>query len=90
MKKVWAIACVVGFTAFWAYGFVALAGTFGDRPDQPMAYLLCLVGLAIGVLARFRLMALTPSMHGRRAKARRRMEVESPASAVPAGPDPDA
>ncbi|MEM8957730.1 MAG: hypothetical protein AAGC86_07940 [Pseudomonadota bacterium] len=76
MKKTWAIICVVGYAAFWTFGFLALAGFFGDRTNAPINYVMCLVGLGVGTYARFKIMALTPKMRGRRAAARARMEEE--------------
>jgi len=68
--------CVVGFTAFWTYGFIALAGALGERPTHAMNFVLCLLGLGVGVFGWFRMMRLVPRMHGRRAAARSRLEEE--------------
>lgn len=76
MKKIWAIVCVVGYTAFWTYGFIALAGFFGDRPGHPINYILCIAGVVIGTYARIKITAMTPKMHRRRAAARARLEEE--------------
>jgi hypothetical protein len=74
MKQLWAIACVVGYAAFWTFGFLVIAGLFGDRDGHPMNYVLCLVGLGLGTYARGRVLAATPKMHGKRAAARARLE----------------
>lgn len=75
-KKLWAIACVVGFTAFWTYGFIALAGIFGERSVHPMTVVLCAAGLAVGIAGWRKVMSFAPAMHGRRAAARARLEEE--------------
>ena len=59
MKKFWAITCVVAFTAFWTFGFLALSGMFGNRPFDWTSALIAVVGLAIGIFARIRINALT-------------------------------
>ncbi|MBE3638993.1 hypothetical protein [Mangrovicoccus algicola] len=76
MKKVWAFLCVVGFTGFWAYGLAILAALFGEKIFSPMELVISLAGAALGLYARYRLKRHTPSMHGRRAAARVRMERE--------------
>ena len=77
MKKLWAIACVVGFTAFWTYGFIVLAGVFGDRPASPIGVVFCVTGLGLGLIGWRQVMRHTPAMHGRRAAARARLEGET-------------
>lgn len=59
MKKFWAIACVVAFTAFWTFGFIALAGMFGDRSFEWTNALISLLGLVTGIYARIQINALT-------------------------------
>lgn len=76
MKKLWAIICVVGFTAFWTYGFIVVAGLFGDRTSHAVNYVLCVLGLGLGVYARYKIVSMTPGMHRRRAPARARLEEE--------------
>lgn len=80
MKQLWAIICVIGFTAFWTFGFIVLSGLLGDRPVAPMSFVFCLLGLGAGVIAWGRVMRHAPSMHGRRAAARARLEEEYRAS----------
>lgn len=75
-KKLWALACVVGFTGFWTYGFIAVSGVAGGRPVPAMTYVLCLLGLGLGIAGWFRVMSYAPRMHGRRAAARARLEEE--------------
>lgn len=76
MRKLWAILCVVGFTAFWTYGFIALSGVLGERPTHVMTFVLCLAGLAAGLVGWKQVMRTTPSMHRQRAAARARLEEE--------------
>ncbi|PWR01813.1 hypothetical protein DKT77_14525 [Meridianimarinicoccus roseus] len=76
MKKLWAIVCVVGFTAFWTYGFIALSGVMGDRPTEGINFVLCLLGLGAGLTGWVQVMRHAPRMHGRRAAARARLEEE--------------
>ncbi|MEV8467881.1 hypothetical protein AB0T83_13970 [Fluviibacterium sp. DFM31] len=76
MKKIWAIITVVGFTAFWTYGFIAAAGVMGDRSTHPITFVLCLLGLGAGLIGWVQIMRLSPRMHGRRAAARARLEEE--------------
>lgn len=76
MKKLWAIICVVGYTGFWTFGFIAISGLFGDRGGVWYNLLFCLAGLGVGTYARIKIMGMTPRMHGRRAAARARLEAE--------------
>lgn len=76
MRKFWAILCVVGFTAFWTYGFIALSGALGERETHAMTFVLCLAGLGAGLAGWVRVMRAAPSMHRRRAAARARLEEE--------------
>ncbi|MGB0660480.1 MAG: hypothetical protein ACPGNV_09900 [Mangrovicoccus sp.] len=82
MKKLWAIAVVIGFTAFWTYGFLIASGLFGGREGHPMNYVLCILGLGVGLFARQRVLSATPKMHGRRAAARARLDAEVEESLV--------
>lgn len=76
MRKFWAILSVVGIAAFWIYGFIALWGVLGDRPTHAMTFVLCLAGLAAGLVGWKQVMRTAPSMHRRRAAARARLEEE--------------
>lgn len=76
MRKLWAILCIVGFTAFWIYGFIAVSGVLGERPTHVMTFVLCLAGLAAGLAGWKQVMRTAPSMHRRRAAARARLEEE--------------
>lgn len=75
-KKLWAVACVVGFTGAWTYGFIALSGLLGDRPTHPMTFVLCFAGLALGIVGWRKVMSFAPKFHGKRAAARARLEAE--------------
>ncbi|WP_425093919.1 hypothetical protein [Tropicimonas sp. S265A] len=59
MKKFWAIACVIAFTAFWTFGLLALAGLFGDRPFDWVSAVIAVLGLGAGVFARIQVNAAT-------------------------------
>ena len=74
MKKIYAIGCVIGFTAFWTFAFIALGETFGDRSVHPMNFVLAVAGLGLGILSWFQIMRASPAMHRRRAAARQHME----------------
>lgn len=76
MKKIWAILCVVGFTAFWTYALAIAAAMFGERLFNPLEAVACLLGLAVGLYARTKVLSFTPKMHGQRARARARLERE--------------
>jgi hypothetical protein len=52
MRKFWALVCVVGFTAFWTFGLIAVAALFSDRPLEGMHVALAGMGLFVGVMAR--------------------------------------
>lgn len=77
MKKVWAILCFVGFTAFWTYGLAMAAAIFGDRLFHPLEAAACALGLIVGLYARVQVLKFTPKMHGRRARARQRLDDEA-------------
>lgn len=76
MKQVYAIGVVIGFTGFWTFGLIAVAELFGSRQLHAAHFVLCGIGLAIGLWAWRRIDRLTPRMHGRRAAARARLEEE--------------
>lgn len=76
MKKIWAIVCVMGFTAFWTYALAIVAALFGERLFHPFELVVCIAGVAVGVFARWKLMGRTPAMVGKRAAARARLDAE--------------
>ncbi|MEM1130914.1 MAG: hypothetical protein AAGH83_10380 [Pseudomonadota bacterium] len=82
MKKFWAIACVVGFTGFWVYGFIALSGVFGERNTSPMVYILCLLGLFVGALGWKKVMEFAPRPNAKRPAARARLDAEAEKNAT--------
>ncbi|URF51396.1 hypothetical protein M8007_01925 [Dinoroseobacter shibae] len=59
MKKFWAIACVIAFTAFWIFGFLALAAMLGERPFDWTSTIIAMVGLGLGTYARMQINAMT-------------------------------
>lgn len=62
MKKFWAIVCVVGFTGFWTYGLIAVAGLFGDRAFYWPHVIFAAVGLGVGTYARMKINAMTSNI----------------------------
>ena len=86
MKKLYAVICVVGFTAFWTYGFMVLSGVLGERTVEPWNFVLCLLGLGAGLATWGRVLQHAPRVHGRRAAARVRLEEEYRASLETAAP----
>lgn len=59
MKKVWAIACTLGFAAFWVFGGLAVLAYVDGHPLFAAVLMLALLGLGTGIWARMRLVALT-------------------------------
>ncbi|RRH77968.1 hypothetical protein [Falsigemmobacter faecalis] len=62
MKKFLAILCTVAFSAFWVFGGLALLAFMDAHPLMPHVMVLALLGLAIGIWARLRLLALTQDL----------------------------
>jgi|GEM_PF-4745507 len=62
MKKFLAILCTVAFSAFWVFGGLALLAYVDAHPLMPHVMVLSLLGLAIGVWSRLRLLALTQDL----------------------------
>lgn len=62
MKKFWAIACVIAFTAFWTFGFIALSGMFGDRPFDWTSAVISVLGLGLGIYSRIQINAMTSTV----------------------------
>lgn len=68
MKKFCAIACTLGFAAFWVFGGLAVLAFVDNHPLFWLVAVLSLVGLGLGVWARIRVVALTRDLPvGRRA-----------------------
>ena len=59
MRKFCAIACTVGFSAFWIFGGLAVMSLVNGQPVTATVLLLCALGLAVGVYMRRRVVALT-------------------------------
>jgi hypothetical protein len=59
MKKVWAIACTLGFSAFWVFGGLAVLAFIDKHPLFGLVAVLSLIGLGLGVWARRQVVALT-------------------------------
>lgn len=59
MKKFWAIACTLGFSAFWVFGGLSVLAYVDGHPLFWMVAVLCLLGLALGLAARRQVVALT-------------------------------
>lgn len=59
MRKFWAIACTLGFAAFWVFGGLAVLAFVDGHPLFAAVLVLALLGLAAGIWARLRLVALT-------------------------------
>ena len=53
-RKLWAIATTVGFGMFWIAGLFVVASLVGEQPMQWAMPVLCVAGLAIGLMARRR------------------------------------
>jgi hypothetical protein len=62
MKKTWAILCVIAFTAFWVFGFLALSGLVSDRPFDWISTVIAVVGLGVGTFARTKINVLTSNV----------------------------
>lgn len=59
MKKFCAIACTIGFSAFWVFGGFAIISFVNGYPVSAAVLLLCAVGLAIGIYMRWRVVQMT-------------------------------
>ena len=59
MRKFWAIACTLGFAAFWVFGGLAVLAYVDGHPLFGAVLVLALLGLGAGIWSRLRLVALT-------------------------------
>jgi len=59
MKKGWAIACTLGFSAFWVFGGLSVLAFLDGHPLFGLVAVLSVMGLGLGFLARRRVVALT-------------------------------
>ncbi|WP_368186073.1 hypothetical protein [Aestuariibius sp. HNIBRBA575] len=55
MNKLIAIICVVSWSGFWAFGYIALTTQVHDSIQLTIAALLAFAGLITGISAYFRL-----------------------------------
>ncbi|GGE06539.1 hypothetical protein SAMN05421774_102723 [Gemmobacter megaterium] len=62
MKKFWAIACTLGFSAFWVFGGLSVLAFIDGHPLFGAVLVLALLGLGAGIWARVRLVALTQEL----------------------------
>ncbi|WP_028031605.1 hypothetical protein [Gemmobacter nectariphilus] len=62
MKKFWAIACTLGFSAFWVFGGLSVLAFMDGHPLFAAVLVLALLGLMVGIWSRLRLVALTQDM----------------------------
>ena len=62
MKKVWAIACTLGFSAFWVFGGLSVLALIDGHPLMWLVAALSVLGLALGVWSRRRVVALTQDL----------------------------
>ncbi len=76
LRQIYAIVVVIGFAGFWTFGFIGLSELLGAGELRVVHFVLCLVGLAVGLWGWRRIDRLTPRMHGKRAAARARLEEE--------------
>lgn len=59
MKKFWAIACTLGFSAFWVFGGLAVLAFIDKHPLFWLVAVLSLIGLGLGIWARRQVVVLT-------------------------------
>ena len=55
MNKIIAIICVISWSGFWAFGYLALSAGVGDTAQMITASLLAGLGFLTGMLAWLRL-----------------------------------
>ncbi|THD83617.1 hypothetical protein E7811_10085 [Aliigemmobacter aestuarii] len=59
MKKFCAIACTLGFSAFWVFGGLAVISLVQGHPVSALVLVLCGLGLAVGIVMRRRVVQMT-------------------------------
>ena len=68
MRKICALACTLGFAAFWVFGGLSVLAWIDAHPLFWAVTLLSLAGLGLGIWARLRVVELTQDVPvGRRA-----------------------
>lgn len=65
MNRLIAIICVISWSGFWAFGYLALSATNFDDAQVLIAALLALVGFLTGVFAYMRLVRIKPTDYRR-------------------------
>ena len=60
MNKIVALICVISWSGFWAFGYLALSATNFDDGQVMLAALLAFVGFLTGVFAYMWLMRRKP------------------------------
>lgn len=55
MNKLVALACVIGWSGFWAFGYLALSADIQDQGQIVVASVLAAVGFLTGVFAYIKL-----------------------------------
>jgi len=65
MNKLIAIICVISWSGFWAFGYLALSATNFDNGQVMLAALLAFVGFLTGIFAYMRLMRNKPTDYRR-------------------------
>ena len=55
MKKLVAFACVVSWSGFWAFGYLALSADIQDQPQIIVGGVLATLGFLTGVFAYLKL-----------------------------------
>lgn len=69
MKKLVAIACVISWSGFWAFGYLALTSGVTMGPQVTVAIILAALGLFTGVFTYMRLARAADPGRWQRAKA---------------------
>ena len=59
MKKFCAIACTIGFSAFWVFGGLSVLSLANGNSVSAAVLALCALGLAVGVYTRQRVVQMT-------------------------------
>lgn len=65
MKKLVAILCVVSWSGFWAFGYLALSAETHQQGEIIVASVLAAIGLLTGVFAYLRLSSEKPMEYRR-------------------------
>ena len=65
MKKVVALACVVSWFAFWAFGYLALSADMQNDGQIMVSAALAAVGFLVGIFAYLRLCQDCPMSYKR-------------------------